>query len=139
MFYRYYLEEYLEGVETVDEMINAFEKMCLHRNCVVDDFVFAQSDNFEDNGTTHFCVSLVRQYRNNVFSENFTQTCLDIFFEVQPMRFANRRILKTKLSSLRMGGSFSMFFCALRESKLLAYIHENNLQVLHFEITESDL
>ena len=139
MFFKTDIENYIQGAETVDDMIGAFERMCSHRNSVVDDFLYIESGNFDFSGENEFYLSLVRQYKDNVFSDNFTQTRLDIIFPEQQISFKNRRKLKLYFTSDQCSGSFRKFFARVRESSLLEYIKSNHLTVRRYEISEDEL
>ena len=139
MFFKTDLERYTQGASTIDEFIAAFEKMCRHRNSVVDDFVFAESGNFEYSGKKEYYFSLVRQYKDNVFSDVDTQTRLDLIFPAQDITFKNRRKLKMLLTSEKTHGSFRLFFSKLRESAVLHHIQAAGMQMIRFEITEEEV
>ena len=139
MFYKTDLENYIEGAQTLDDCIAAFERMCQHRSSVVDDFLFAESGNYNFSGKNEFYLSLVRQYKDNVFSDRDTQTRLDLVFPEQKIGFRNRKLFKISISSDQKGGSFRGFFHALRDNALLAYLKENNVPLLRYEIEEEEV
>ena len=136
MFFKTDLENYTQGAVTLDDYIDAFEKMCSHRNSVVDDFIYLESGNHDYAGTPEFYVSLVRQYRDNVFSDDETQTRLDIIYAPQQINIKNRRKLKTFVSSDQNHGSFSRCLAKVRASALVEYINAQQLPIQRVEITE---
>ena len=139
MFFKSDLENYTKGCSDIDGFIAAFEKMCSHRNSVVDDFIYLDSGNYDYSKNTEFYFSLVRQYKDNVFSDTETQTRLDIIFDEQEMNFKNRRKLKTFISSDQFHGSFSKCISKIRESSTLKYIKDNKLQIRRVEISEHEV
>lgn len=139
MFYKIYLEKDLKKGQSIDEMIDIFENMCKHRTSVVDDFLLIESGNFNFDGKTEFYLSLVRQYRENVFADNFTMMRLNIVFPEQNINIKNRRKLKIHFYSDQCSGSFSKFFERLRKSALLKYLKENDIKILRYEIEEEEL
>lgn len=138
MFYRKALEEELEGVTNLEGMIDAFENMCAQRSGLFDDMLLIESGNFDYSGETEFYVSLARRYKDSAFAEEFTVLQLDIIYPPVKIGFKNRRILKRHYTSDQTGGSFSRFFQKVRSSPLIAYINENRMQYLRYEITEEE-
>lgn len=139
MFFKTDLENYTKGCSDIDSFIDAFEKMCSHRNSVIDDFIFLDSGNYDYSGKNEYYFSLVRQYRDNVFSEAETQTRLDIIFEEQPISLKNRRTLKKFISSDQYHGSFSRCIAKIRSSSTLANIKQNKLKIKRVEISEHEV
>ena len=138
MFFKRDLEEYTQNANNIDELIEAFEKMCSKRGYVVDDFVFFESGNFDFSGKNEFYFSLVRQYRDNVLVDEYVQTRLEIIFPEQKFGFRQRKLLNCYFSSDQLGDSFSKFFAKLHSCELLKYIKDNSLEYLRFEIYEEE-
>ncbi len=139
MFYRKTLEDNLIGVQSVEGLIDAFEQMCAERSGLFDDMLFFESGNFKYSGKEEYYLSLARQYKDSVFSEDFTVLRLDIIYPAQKISFKNRRLFKRRFTSDKCGGSYSRFFALLRESPLLAHIKESGMQYLRYEISEEEV
>ena len=139
MFYRKTLEDNLIHASTPEACIDAFEIMCRERSGLFDDMLLFESGNFDYAGEKEFYVSLVRQYKDSAFNDDFTVLRLDLIYPKQNIGFKNKRILKRHFTSDQCGGSFTKFFDKIRNSSVLTYIHENDLQFLRYEITEEEL
>ena len=139
MFYRKMLEDNLIHASTPEACIDAFEIMCRDRSGLFDDMLLFESGNFDYAGEKEFYVSLVRQYKDSAFNDDFTVLRLDLIYPKQKIGFKNKRILKRHFTSDQCGGSFTKFFDKIRNSPVLTYIHENDLQFLRYEITEEEL
>ena len=103
-----------------------------------DDLVFLESGNFDFSGKKEFYVSLARQYKDSAFTDGFSIIRLDIIYPEIKLSFKNKRSLKKYISSDQTGGSYSLFFKKVRESALLRYIKEQNLQYDRYEILQEE-
>ena len=139
MFYRKTLEDNLIQASTPEECIDAFEKMCRERSGLFDDMLLFESGNFDYAGKKEYYFTLMRQYKDSAFNDDFTVLRLDLIYPKQDITFKNRRTLKRHFTSDGCGGSFTKFFDKIRLSPALAYIHKNDLHFLRYEITEEEL
>ncbi|MBQ6380064.1 MAG: hypothetical protein IJJ41_00485 [Clostridia bacterium] len=138
MFYEKTLSDNLIGASGIDDLIDAFEMMCRERSGLFDDLVFLESGNFDFSGKKEFYVSLARQYKDSAFTDGFSIIRLDIIYPEIKLSFKNKRSLKKYISSDQTGGSYSLFFKKVRESALLRYIKEQNLQYDRYEILQEE-
>ena len=139
MFFRKTLEDNLIGVSDIDGMIDAFESMCRERSGLFDDLLYLESGNYSYSGKSEYYISLVRQYKDSAFLDDYTALRLDIIYPEIKINFKNRKILKNHFSADHYGGSYTKFFEKVRDSKLIAYVKENRLAYIRYEISEEEI
>ena len=128
------LKTNLEGKNTLDGYISAFEKMCEEPSCGVDETLLFETGNYSFSGEKEFYFSLVRQYEI-AGREEFVQVHLDVIYpKVSFLKLKS----ETFWSDEDPNNDYAVFFKKVKESKTYLYLTINGISPIRVEVREEE-